>query len=47
MKQPIDRIFDASTTPGIRYRMELKQTVVPDHWFVFVRNIRDATDAKP
>lgn len=47
VKRPIDRVFDASNTPGVRYRMELRRTVVPDHWFVFVRNIRDAKEAKP
>ncbi|MFZ5830985.1 MAG: glycoside hydrolase family 43 protein [Planctomycetota bacterium] len=39
VKTPVDRVFDAGNTPGIQYRMELKQTVVPDHWFLFLRNI--------
>jgi hypothetical protein len=42
VKTPVDRVFDASNTPGIKYRMELKRTIVPDHWFAFVRNIADA-----
>lgn len=39
IKTRVDRVFDASNTPGIDYRMELCRTIVPDHWFVFLRNI--------
>jgi len=39
INRPLDRVFEASTIPGLEYRLELKHTVVPGHWFVFVRNI--------
>ncbi len=42
VKTPVSRTFDASNTPGIEYRMEFTRTVVPDHWFVFLRNIGNA-----
>ena len=37
--EPVDRLFDVSNVPGAPYRLELVRHTVPNHWFVFLRQI--------